>query len=382
MARPIGIPAASLKAQNNNLTIVRLVLASTVIVTHCFWKRSGLSGLDWFSPWLGAPMSQFAVDGFFFLSGFLVFRSLRRHGKVHWFLLARLTRMWPALALSVLATAIAGLAFTTADPQSYFGHETQRFILGNLSFAKAYYTLTGVFCGNSLCNMNGSLWTLPWEMRCYLALVLLGLLGLTDRKAMACLVLPATVGLAVLWHIPPLHAFVEGHIPHGAAFILDATARLWTLFALGCAASLWHERIWLHGGLLLLLFVANLCLAHTAWAPLTRLLLICYAVLWIGFRSSRWTPLVARTPDYSYGIYIYAFPIMTGLAALFPNVPAVGLALLNLLAVLPAAALSWHLVEKPALDAFRRRSPATAHPGEAPSASRSGTAEPAATPHR
>jgi peptidoglycan/LPS O-acetylase OafA/YrhL len=383
VARPIGIPAASLKAQNNNLTLVRLVLASAVIMTHCYWKRhGGVSGDDWFAPWLGTPISQLAVDGFFFLSGFLVFRSLHRHSKIRWFLMARLARMWPALAISVLATVLGGLAVTTAEPHSYFGHETQRFILGNLSFTKAYYTLTGVFCDNVPCNLNGSLWTLPWEMRCYLTLVLLGLLGLTDRKAMAFLVLPATIGLAAVWHIPPMRAFAEQHVPHGAAYYLETTARLWTLFATGCAASIWHQRLWLNGWVLLALFAATLLVGHTDWGYLTRLLLICYTVLWFGFRSSRFTPQIARMPDYSYGIYIYAFPVMTGLAALLPNLSAAALAMVNLLAVLPIAALSWHLLEKPALDAFRRRSPTAAYPAEARTACESDTPTQAANLHR
>jgi peptidoglycan/LPS O-acetylase OafA/YrhL len=382
VSRPIGIPAASLKAQNNNLTMVRLVLASAVIMTHCYWKQhGGLSGEDWFAPWLGKPISQLAVDGFFFLSGFLVFGSLHRHAKIRWFLMARLARMWPALAMSILATVMVGLAVTTADPLTYFGHDTQRFVLGNLSFAKPYYTLTGVYCDNAPCILNGSLWTLPWEMRCYLALILLGLLGLTNRKAMGYLVLPGTIGLAALVNIPPLHAFADQYLSHGAAYFLETTGRLWTLFALGCFASIWHQRIWLNGWLLLALFAANLLVGHTDWGYLTRLLLTCYAVLWCGFRSSRFTPLIARMPDYSYGIYIYAFPIMVGLAALLPNLSAAGLAALNLLAVLPVAALSWHLLEKPALDAFRRRSPATRHSAEAPAASVSGTAAPAATPN-
>ena len=59
--------------------------------------------------------------------------------------------------------------------------------------------------------------------------------------------------------------------------------------------------------------------------------------------------LVLRT-DLSYGVYIYAFPmqqllVICGLAFLNPGVFAV----IAAIATLPLAALSWFLVEKPAI---------------------------------
>src|SRR3546814_11216625 len=77
----------------NNLTLVRLVLASSVIYTHCYWALTGRMGEDDLSAFLGAPISVYAVDGFFFLSGFLVFASLQRSSRVGDFLLARGARL-------------------------------------------------------------------------------------------------------------------------------------------------------------------------------------------------------------------------------------------------------------------------------------------------
>lgn len=353
--RPWRITPEALKAENNNFTLVRLVLASAVILTHCYEQQTGREGADWFSSWLGTTASGFAVDAFFFLSGFLVFRSLHNHGSRTRFLLARLARMYPALLVSVIGTVLIGLSLTSADVRAYFGGETQRFLLGNLSFVKGYYTLTGVRCDGLPCNVNGSLWTLPWEMRCYLALVLLSLLGLIHRRPMTVLVLPATFALAIAWQIPVVQAALQDNVPR-AVFWVDITARLWTLFAAGCAAALWRDRIRLHGVGVILLFAVNLAVAIMPFAPTARLLLVGYTVLYCGFRLLRWTPAIARLPDYSYGIYIYAFPAMWLLGRQFPDAGPGAMALLNLAAVLPLAALSWHLVEKPVLDAFRRRS--------------------------
>jgi peptidoglycan/LPS O-acetylase OafA/YrhL len=349
------ITPAALEPQNNNLTLVRLVLASAVIVSHCYFQQTGLEEVDWLSPWLGVPVSWLAVDGFFFLSGFLVFRSLARHRDRRRFFLARLARMYPALLAFVLGATLLGIAYTTADLPRFFGGETLRFLLGNLSFVKAYYELTGVYCGDSttLCTLNGSLWTLPWEMRCYLGLMLLSLLGLTGTRAMTFFVVPAAMLLMALWYLSGLQDMVHTHVP-AATYWLDQSARLFPLFLAGCAAALWRERIRLHGGGVLLLLVVQLVAAHTPFAFLTRLLLIAYAVLYLGFRPLRWTPSISRLPDYSYGIYIYAYPVMVVVAAWWPGLSAGQLAFANLIAVLPFAAVSWHFLEKPVLEAFRR----------------------------
>ncbi|MBK5264754.1 MAG: acyltransferase family protein, partial [Alphaproteobacteria bacterium] len=159
-----------LRPDANNLTLLRLVLASSVIYTHCYWMLTGRAGEDDLSFLLGAPVSVYAVDSFFFLSGFLVNASLQRSAGVGNFLLARLTRLWPALALSVGLTVLAGYIFTV-DRSGYFGGATLKFMTHNLSLVAPAYHLTGVLCDGQPCTMNGSLWTLPWEARCYLLLV-------------------------------------------------------------------------------------------------------------------------------------------------------------------------------------------------------------------
>lgn len=127
-----------LKADRNNFTVVRLILSSLVIYTHCYWLIFGIPGKDDLSGFLGAPISVYAVDGFFFLSGFLVYPSLLRLENSGRFLLARLARLWPGLALSIVLTAMGGWFLTTAPGLSYWGGETATFVAGNLSLLKSY----------------------------------------------------------------------------------------------------------------------------------------------------------------------------------------------------------------------------------------------------
>jgi len=351
------IDDSRLKPDANNLTLVRLVLASAVIVTHCYWLVTGIAGADPLSGWLGVPLSVYAVDGFFFLSGFLVYPSLIRRGRVGDFLLARLARLWPALATSVVATVAIGAAVSEAAPAAYWRGETGRFLLGNLSFVQSAYHLTGVRCGDTLCNVNGSLWTLPWEARCYIGLALLLVAGLAGRRMMTRLVLPASVIFAVVWDLPGISTGAERIVGPGAVYYLANIDRLWTLFVLGCAASLYRHRIPLSWTVLALLFAADLA-AHRIGVGLhVRAVFVGYAVLCFGFLTARTRAVSARWPDYSYGMYIYAFPVMMAIAAWWPTRNHLALALANFAATLPLAALSWHWIEAPVLERMRRRGP-------------------------
>ena len=344
-----------LSPANNNLTLVRLVLASAVIWTHSVWRVSGLQGSDELAAVLGAPVSQFAVDGFFFLSGMLVYSSLLRRGSARDFGMARLARLWPALFVSVMGTVVVGAFLTQAPGVRYLMGETARFVFGNLSLTSGNYTLTGVMCGDALCNVNGSLWTITWEARCYVLLIILLLAGLSSPATMKRLVLPATLVFALAIHLPPVEAAVVRFGGKGVLWNLTMIDRLWSMFALGIAAHLWRDRIrlswWVCAGLL----AAVMLSARVLPIPHLAGLFTAYAVLCAGFLSARNGAVSGSWPDYSYGMYIYAFPVMMGIAALVPVTHHWQLAALNLAATFPLAVLSWHFVEKPVLDLVRSR---------------------------
>lgn len=345
----------ALSPANNNLTVVRVSLASAVIWTHSIWNRTGVGGHDQVSGLLGQPLSEFAVDGFFFLSGFLVYGSLIRRASVRDFLLARFARLWPALAVSVLATAFVGFFITRSHGLAYFMGPTLKFIASNLSLTYANFSLTGVDCVQKPCPVNGSLWTIPWEVRCYLLLALFWLSGLARPRLMMVVVLPATFLFAVVMHFPDVDGFVGRHAGHVVIYNLRLIDRLWVMFALGIGAFLARDRFSLRWWPLILLFGALVLLnALGREIPHLAQVATCLLVLNLGFLSARRGAISGNWPDYSYGIYVYAFPVMMALAALVPSLTAPALAGLTLAATLPLAALSWHLVESPALNLAHR----------------------------
>ena len=351
----MGLALGALSPQNNNLTATRLLLASAVIWTHSIWNRTGVGSQDQVSVVLGQPLSAFAVDGFFFLSGFLVYGSLLRRASVADFLLARLSRLWPALAVSILLTVIAGALVTRAHGTDYLRGATLKFVASNLSLTVASFNLRDVWCGSKLCTVNGSLWTIPWEVRCYLLLVLLWATGLARKKPMVFIVLPLTLIFAFVMHLPGVDMLIEHRMGHGVIYFLRFADRLWVMFALGIAAYLARDRLYLAWWPLVLLAGALAALnAAGREAPHLAQVFTALLVLNLGFLSARKGAISGDWPDYSYGIYVYAFPMMMGLAAIVPGISASALAGLTFLTTLPLAVLSWHLVESPVLKLAHR----------------------------
>jgi len=330
----------------NNFNFVRLVLASSVMFTHSYWVTTHVEATDPLVPYLGKAVSTYAVDGFFFLSGLLVYGSLLRRSSLPSFLIARLSRLWPGLAVSVLLTVAVGGLLSSVHGGAYFHGDTLKFLSHNLVLRGGGYSLTGLTCDGEPCNINGSLWTISWEVNCYLTLAVLFLLRLSSEKAIRTIVLPATFAFALLWHFVPHAAGQTG----GWVYALDTWDRLWTMFALGVAAYAWRDQIPLSWPIAAALFAASLAERHFGLHLHLDSLFTAYFVLCLGLLTAKTSAFSANWPDYSYGLYIYAFPVMMLLAHSFHFANFALLAAANFLGTLPLAALSWHLVEKPMIE--------------------------------
>ena len=186
---------------------------------------------------------------------------------------------------------------------------------------------------------NGSLWSLPWEVMCYLAVAGLGVVGLARRRWVS----PAILALAVVGAtlLPPLT------FP-GVWTIPQLIVRSAIMFSAGALLYQWRDAIPARWSLVavsvVIVLVAGLLPDYRVVAALP----LAYAVVVSGalIHNKR---LRLRT-DLSYGVYIYAFPTqqmlaVCGLASLNPFVFFVVAAI----ATLPLAAASWFLVEKPAM---------------------------------
>ena len=350
------ISDAQLRADGNNFTGARVLLASGVIWTHCYWLATGVSAADEVSAVVGLPVSHLAVNGFFFVSGFLICQSLFRQSGVLSFAAMRIARIWPALIVCTLLTVAAFAALSDrgsgylSDPQSL------RFVLVNLIMLKAEYALPNPI-GLGLWPVNASLWTIPWELRCY-AMMALGFSVVGHRRAAVVRpVLTLSVVAAIGWALAQQGWAGFPSTKGGLLYNLDIWMRLWGCFAAG--ALVWLERaramppVWLGA----VLSIAAIAEHQVLGSALLATPAVFALVLTLVFSGGPTRAVTAPWPDFSYGIYIFAFPVMILLQQIFPAMVShhPTMALANLAAVLPLAALSWYLVEKPALGAARIR---------------------------
>lgn len=361
--------------------LLRLVLSLLVLLVHCSLlgvAEGPLGRFEWALDFAVLPL-------FFALSGFLVAGSLQRLSLTG-FLINRAARIVPGLLVAIgLSALVLGPLLTSWGLLQYFSDPAvPRYFLN--AIGSVHVALPGLFEGNPLPGVvNGSLWTIPHEMSCYLILAGLALMGIFRRPALVLSLSLALFGAAILIWAAEAGGLALPHREAIAyAFMTRGAARLVPVFLLGTAAYLYRDRIphspVLFAGVLAASFAIAL-FGQPAWAenPLVWLLtapLVVYAVVFIGL--SRFHLRVLGRTDLSYGIYLYGFPIQQSLVLLVPglrNMAAFFLVSAALSGLM--AALSWHLVERPALG-LRRRFALKPRP-ETRSAPES--AEPAAQPY-
>lgn len=327
-----------MRPDGNSFTALRWILASAVMISHAWDLTHPVRGLDPSVVILSFPVSRLAVFLFFTLSGFLVTGSLFKRGYFA-FLTARALRLLPGLWVMLLVVPfVLWWAFGTMTFGDFVrADETQRFIWRNALLLGGEYQLPGIFDDHYLTRVvNGSLWTIPYEVRCYIALAVAAAIGLTQPRWRFTILL--------------LAGFIAHLLLPEMGRGLDEARRLGLSFFLGVAAWLWRERLLLSWPLVVVVVAAALAVPDTAQIKVPLIQLgFGYLVLVSAFCvPARWKAFSARMPDYSYGIYIYAFPAQQAAVALGVTDPWANIGIAFLM-TLPVAALSWHIIEKPAL---------------------------------
>lgn len=282
----------------NNFDGLRLLGAGAVLISHQY----AVLGLD--EPGLGgSTLGRIGVMLFFAISGYLVARSWQHDPHPLRFAAKRFLRVAPALAMLQLLTLLMLRA------------------LGIVAFED-----------NPLRAVNGSLWTIPLEIQCYLLLLAMAMLMRRIGLAMIGLFLFAWASGA-LAALP----WINAHLPYfGIAFGFGV---------------LLHERPRLRRPWPAALMLALGLLAWWLSLPSFGLAMI-VATLAVQIGERAW-PIwkdAGRHGDLSYGLYLYAFPVQQLYVLwLGPRHPYALMLSLALLTTLALAWLSWRLVERPAL---------------------------------
>jgi peptidoglycan/LPS O-acetylase OafA/YrhL len=326
---------------------LRIILACAVVITHSVPTSYGNYVADKFY-WLPGvhAVSLLILPMFFALSGFLVAGSLSRSRSIVGFLGLRFIRIYPALGVEVLLSAlILGPLFTTVALPSYFSDPIfWRYMLnvsGDVSFK-----LPGVFVDNPVpALVNQQLWTVPYELYCYIALSLISLAGLYRRhRAFLRVLIVGQLALMCYSFLSRPDIILTGEFARHVQGI-----QLVFSFLAGVLVFMFRDTLpWSRKTLLV---AGGFCLILFSIGPGEYLGIFAAAYLVVGLGLLNPPKIgVMRTADYSYGVFLYGWPIQQALVAHADWARSTIInSVVTLLLAFGMAAASWHLVERPSL---------------------------------
>lgn len=266
------------------------------------------------------------------------------------FLISRSLRIFPGLLVMLIVTTVfLGLVFSSLPASGFFARpETYRYIIGNSVLYLPQYELPGVFESNPLRAVNGSLWTLRFEFTCYLLTLLLFLIGaFRSQRSFLIAIFVMLAGYFALLIVAGATGRLDSLLNDGSG--LAKLHRLWFAFLLGIVVGRFVETFQIKFWMVLATGVAAVMLFETALFLTAFVLFITAFLFWFAFLQGRWLEPFRRMQDYSYGIYIYAFPISQAVEQVSPGLSPFSNAVVTFVATLPLAAMSWHWIEKPSL---------------------------------
>ena len=328
---------------------LRIGLAVAVVAVHSWRITVGPDAMESLAAPLAA-LVNLIVPLFFGLSGFLVAGSLVRVKSLRVFLTFRALRIFPALTVEVVLSAILlGPLLTTLTLGAYVGDPLFARYLAN-AVGLVSFELPGVFRTNPTTEVNGSLWTVPYELECYVLLAVLSVMTATRYpRVLAGLLLAYG---AYLSFGTALDIGREGFaitVAGAETARVHVSLLLVPSFVAGVILFLLRDRVPFGPRLVALSgALAVLCLA-TPWAYGFAPLPAAYLAAGLGVQKPPKNRLL-RSGDYSYGVYLYAYPVQQAVWSLAPGGQSyLGNLATSLVLVSLFAAFSWHAVEKPCL---------------------------------
>jgi len=341
----------NIEREQNSFTFVRMSLAVLVIFSHCY----RLGGFDQ-EPLLTFSHNQssfgsLAVDCFFIISGLFVVESFIASHSVWRYLWKRVLRIFPAYWVCLMTTAfVFGLIVYYFERGNFCYFQTVennplRYVGANWFLIIRQRGIANLFATNPYSlDFNGSLWILKYQALCYLSLVLIGFKSMPKYRRQVFL------GLFLFFWWANIF---EANIKDIASAIAPEVQALgvpnvFVYFLAGSVFFLYVENIPLKRNLFICLVVAAVLGLRMGLHNVVGPVALPYILLYLGKKL----PLgkISKWGDYSYGIYIYAFPIQQTLVFFGINRYGIlGYFTLSVLITLPLAIMSWRLIEKPCL---------------------------------
>ncbi|WP_083704373.1 acyltransferase family protein [Serratia oryzae] len=331
-----------IKKGNNNLDIFRLIAALMVIYGHAYAISPQEGKEDVLLHIIGFDYSgSLAVKIFFFLSGLVVTNSLMANQNVVKFFISRLFRIWPALIVTVVfSSLVLGPLLTELSFLDYLSsREVYSYIYKNI-FMDIQYSLPGVFVDNKRDAVNGSLWTIPYEVSAYLILVAAFMLGVLKRKIFASILFLIIVA-EPLFGNKILFTWISADNRE--------ISMLAPCFAFGAILAIWKDEIFIDRYSFLGVWILFYFFRTSEFSFYFFYFSIFISMLYIST-----TPFFIRLKppfDISYGVYLWAWPIQQVIARSFDYKGVLFNQLSSSILAIIMGLISWYVIEKKCIKA-------------------------------
>ena len=330
----------------NNFDWLRLLAAITVIYGHAFPLTNTLSLLI-----LDNSIQAFAVKIFFVISGYLICLSWMADPSPHRYLAKRLLRIIPGLVVVVtLAAVVVGPVFTTLPLHAYFSSpDFFNYFKNIILYPK--YNLPGVFDYLPYkIAVNGSLWSLPVEFLMYLVLPIILMVSSIARARWLLALLVIMLCTASLIFLRSPFYTLPREVFYGSS--MRSALDVCPYFLIGASYAYYRFERFLNIEIALVA-VCTLALLQPTSIGVSELglyFIAPYAILSFAVSGDQLFSMVGRYGDFSYGLYLYGFLIEQVFNQIFHGtLTPTEDTLYALPTALLCSAISWHLIERPAL---------------------------------
>ncbi|MEO8735156.1 MAG: acyltransferase [Edaphobacter sp.] len=338
--------------RNHQFDFLRILFATLVILAHAPELTDGNNSREIFSRLTHSNLSfgALGVDGFFLLSGYLIVNSWQKNPELLNFARNRLLRIIPGyLVAALLSTVAIGLLAPGID--HFFRHLNIHFVKSVLVVSSP--STPAVLPGRPDAQVNGSLWTIQYELRCYVLVAFFGLCGFFRRPSLWL----ATTILLLISMVSPLKTYChwnESLYP----LIGDPSQifRLTAVYFVGGCFFLYRHKIQFRPLLACAAAVALLCVRvfDPSRIELALVLFGGYLMFYFGQLSIKSLAWMKNVPDISYGIYVYGWPVLILWIWYRPHGSPWVAFLVCAVICFGLGLASWHVIERPALTLKRR----------------------------
>lgn len=323
---------------------MRLILAFFVIITHSY-AILGYEEHDFLYRISKGQtrFSVFAVDSFFVISGYLVTSSLLNSSSILSYLTKRSLRIVPGFWAVVLLSIVALALLTSETPlKRIFSTEAISYVANNFAF-RIHYQVSEILSGKPI---NGSLWTIPYEAFLYILIIPLWWIRRSEMRVAAI--------IGVLFTFLAFHFLANdtlGRLSLPVIWInIAELCRLGAFYMMGALFATWKilsfKKNWI---------VVSLGVGAVAFSLLsqvyyyTAFLCMPALILSLGLMYNKFFSQATASGDYSYGVYLWAFPVQQTIAYFFDIQEPLYLTLVAIPVAYAFGMMSWHFIEYPFL---------------------------------